>query len=180
MGLSSKEAKKIAAYIYSEAVKKQQAAGTKVLPDAAAEIVLSGLNPFLPEDYLLQLKSEGVTFEDIVGWWNMPDIARWAIICYQEHLLEVTRLTWLQHSGENEVASKFTFQTYPVFIYGPPVEQPPYLVGENKPLPCELKTRVDGYIDRRVQQEGSSFRDEVNQYSSMNAFVRDRIRSGEM
>ena len=54
------------------------------------------------------------------------------------------------------------------------------LTDEDKPLPFELKDRVNKYIERRTREGAESYKRDINRSSSFNALVRQEIRAGRL
>jgi hypothetical protein len=64
-------------------------------------------------------------------------------------------------------------------IYGLPKDVPK-LVGDDKPLPIELKDRINIYNIKRAADAPEEYKNEVKRFSSFNAFIRSEIKKGKV
>lgn len=130
----------------------------------ASEQALS--TPPIPLD---QLRSEGVTQDDWDWWWGMQPLERAAMIAVDE----LTKTSMLMHfRGEglgNEDAIAMVRRSLPLF--GNPNHRGEYASQDDRPLPRELKGRVTN----AAAQLGSAV---TARHTSMNALIRERLRSG--
>lgn len=53
--------------------------------------------------------------------------------------------------------------------------------GDDGPLPYEIKDRVNVFIERHVAKgDADQYKSEVESYSSYNAFIRAKMRAGDV
>lgn len=52
--------------------------------------------------------------------------------------------------------------------------------GDDRPLPYELKDRINRYIEMRVKQGADSYKADLEASSSFNALVRGKIKKGNL
>jgi hypothetical protein len=129
-------------------------------------------NAFAPK------RADGVTDEDIAFWWNMHDLER-RLICKVD---EMNRILLFEKLVKNDnvpeaEAARMVAGRFPV--YG----DPEHLVlgtDDDRPLPFELKWRVNRYISERTEKDPDGFREEAEASTSLNALLRRAIRENEL
>jgi hypothetical protein len=153
--------------------------GTDRLPENFGEILVereqtdeSVRAAFLPK------RVEGVTDEDIAFWWNMPDLER-RMICKVDEMNRILLFDKLvQRDGVTEPeAARMVARRFP--IYG----DPNHLVlgnEDDRPLPFELKWRVNQYLAEKTQADPDKFHEEVEAATSLNALLRNAIHEGKL
>ena len=129
-------------------------------------------NAFAPK------RAEGVTDEDIALWWNMHDLER-RMICKVDEMNRILLFEKLvQGSGVTELeAARMVAKRFPV--YG----DPDHLVLENeddRPLPFELKWRVNRYITEKTKADPVGFQKEIEASTSLNALLRRALKQGDL
>ena len=129
-------------------------------------------NAFAPK------RAEGVSDEDIALWWNMHDLER-RMICKVDEMNRILLFEKLvQGSDVTELeAARMVAKRFPV--YG----DPDHLVLENeddRPLPFELKWRVNRYITERTKADPEKFQKEVEATTSLNALLRRALKHGAL
>ena len=153
--------------------------GTDRLPESFGEILLEHertdeevKNAFAPK------RAEGVTDEDIAVWWNMHDLER-RLICKVDEMnriLMFEKLVRGDKATEPEAARKVAGQ-FP--IYG----DPEHLVldsEDDRPLPFELKWRINRFLTKKTEADPEGFREEVEASTSLNAYLRRALRRNEL
>lgn len=181
-GMDSNTAKKIVKSIIKAAKSKQREEGTTTLPKDVLNLIMAG-QAFhkVPAGYREQLLAEGVTDDDIRWWWTLPDLSRWALFYWEEHNCVAMRLWQMEKGLESEEAAREMTKHLATYRFGVSYEAAPVFIGENKRLPIEIKDRVDKYIENwRLADRGEEFKKEFLRYSSFNAFVREKMRAGEL
>ena len=123
-------------------------------------------------------RAEGVKDEDIALWWNMHDLER-RMICKVDEMNRILLFEkLLRDSGATEPeAARAAAKRFPV--YG----DPGHLVLEtddDRPLPFELKWRVNRYITERTNADPDKFQEEVEASTSLNAVLRKAVRRNEL
>jgi hypothetical protein len=153
--------------------------GTDRFPESFGHILLERektdekvRNAFAPK------RAEGVTDEDISLWWNMHDLER-RMICKVDEMNRILLFEKLvQDTGVTEPeAARVVAKRFP--IYG----DPDHLVldtDDDRPLPFELKWRVNRYITERTEADPDRFREESEASTSLNALLRKAVRQGEL
>jgi len=153
--------------------------GTDRLPESFGQILLEReatdekvRNTFAPK------RAEGVTDEEIAVWWNMHDLER-RMICKVDEMNRILLFDKLvQGSGIAEKeAARMVARHFP--IYG----DPEHLVldtDDDRPLPFELKWRINNYLKERTQADPEGFKEEVEASTSLNAVLRKAMREGKL
>lgn len=186
MGISRGELKEMIIQIREESVKE----GTDQLPSNYGDILLRDSEIKADVKARINKKREdGVRDEDIQWWWNMSDTERRLI----QKIDQVTRLSVLMQKAQEGYSPaevmKFVAKFFTMYNEMPPQvdisnftegDKKMYY-GEDRYLPLELHNRVDLFL-RKKQAAGlvEAVKNESGRYSSFNAFVRDKIRNGEM
>jgi hypothetical protein len=153
--------------------------GTDRLPESFGEILLEREKTDEEvRDVFATKRAEGVTDEDIALWWNMHDLER-RMICKVDEMNRILLFEKLVHGdGVTELeAARMVAKRFP--IYG----DPDHLVLEtdnDRPLPFELKWRVNRYITERTEADSDGFREEVEAATSLNAILRKALRQKKL
>ena len=125
------------------------------------------------KEQLAKKRQEGVTDSDIRWWWNLPAIER-ALIEKVDGLQRYA----LCLDGQTPVqAAAALRKLHP--MYGDPADTSE-TTGDDRPLPCELKNRVNSYIQKRFQDDPLAYKKDIANSSTFNALVRRAIRSGQI
>lgn len=178
MGMPATEAK----HTFEEMIKRAKAEseheGTGNLPADFGDLLLKRE----PEDVNVQdmldkKRREGVTDDDIRWWWNMHDIERRIMLQFDEISRFALYSKHLEAGLSRDEASREVRKIFPFF--GDPNDTQ-HASGEHRPLPCELKDRINTYIQRRTQTDRSSFQAELRVYSSCNALLRSEMSKGRL
>jgi hypothetical protein len=153
--------------------------GTDRLPESFGNMLLEReqtdeqvRNAFAPK------RGEGVTDEDIALWWNMHDLER-RMICKVDEMNRILLFEKLVRDGDasESEAARIVARRFP--IYG----DPEHLVldtDDDRPLPFELKWRVNRYISERTKTDPDGFHEEAESATSLNALLRRAIRRGDL
>jgi hypothetical protein len=153
--------------------------GTDRLPESFGSILLERertdekvRNAFAPK------RAEGVADEDIALWWNMHDLER-RMICKVDEMNRILLFEKLmQGEGMAEPeAARMVAKRFPIF------GDPAHLVLESdddRPLPFELKWRVNRYLSERTQADPDGFMEGVEASTSLNALLRRAVRHRDL
>jgi len=176
---SPAETKRTVRSLLKEAKEEAKREGTLNLPQNIGDIFLE--KEATDEKYksmLAKLRGEGVKDEDIRQWWNMHDLER--RMMQKADLMDRAAL-FLKLREEDgltvEEAVKRVGRSFPIF--GDP-DDTTLSTGEDRPLPYELKDRINIYIEKRSQTDQKQFKREVKEASSFNALVRKEIEKGNI
>jgi hypothetical protein len=156
---------------------KQQgiAEGTADLPDDFGDRMIEAARMGEPKSQRIvdKARREGATDDDIREWWNLPDLSRRMVLWSEDTF----RYSVFLHAKNDDglSAQDAAARVHKMFpIYGDP-EDTSKLPGDNSPLPHELRGRVDSY---KQDHDAASIAQQVESFSSYNAFVRHAIQSG--
>jgi hypothetical protein len=175
MGMPEEVAREIFKTFAAEQKEASHREGTDRFPESFGEILLEReqtdekvRNAFAPK------RAEGVTDEDIAFWWNMHDLER-RMICKVDEMNRILLFEKLvKNSGVSEPeAARLVAGRFPV--YGDP-EHLVLEADDDRPLPFELKWRINRYISDRIQNDPDGFMKEAEATTSLNALLRRAIR----
>jgi hypothetical protein len=179
MGMPEEIARQIFKSFAEEQTEAARREGTDRLPESFGEILLEREQTdeqvraaFAPK------RAEGVSDEDIALWWNMHDLER-RMICKIDEMNRIMLFEKLvQGSGETEPeAAQMVARQFPV--YGDP-EHLVFGTDEDRPLPFELKWRINRYLTERSQADPEGLQRETEASSSLNALLRRALKQGKL
>ncbi len=187
-GMSEEDAKKAAEDLLDRAIEQSKKAGTyNNLPKIMGDIILgvTKTDDELVKKYAESIckeiptkRKEGVTDEDISLWWNLCDIERWVTVEYDNELHMACMINYMQNNNLSmDEAMDRLRKYYP--LYGDP-EDTSNTKGDDRPLPFELKDRVNTYMSKRTVMDLSKYKKEVEQSTTFNALVRKEIKAGNL
>lgn len=191
MGLGDSMARKAVKQALDEAIKESKDDGTYYLPRNFGDIIVGKIevaDPAIKEcaeiirKNIPKKKKEGVKDEDICWWWNLNEIER-RIMSKED---EIARMAMFINEYEkykefprdkatNKAGAKVR-KFHP--IYGDP-DIKTFGTGDDRPLPYELKNRINMYIERRSIDKDELKKD-IEESSSFNALIRREIRDGRV
>ena len=127
--------------------------------------------------------SDGVTETDIRWWWNLHDVNRRMIMKIDANVkvsLFVRYLDESKHPSREaaaEDAAQLVRKQVPDF--GDPNDTS-RTQGDDRPLPFELKERINNYTMRRTNTDYAGLQRDIEKHSTFNALVRKEIRLGNL
>ncbi len=144
--------------------------------DAVLEMEKSGVN-FDLYVILRKVRDQGADDTDIRTWWNMPD-EQHESLKQEDDLHRVAAFKSLLDMGETKKhAVEKLRKGYPIYeMYKP--DGPHY--DQDDPLPYELKARVNKYFGNLSLDELKQLKVDTEKYSSMNAYIREKMSNGEI
>ena len=151
---------------------------TSNLPVNFGDIILSNsLNNDKAKAFVEDLRKEGVKDEDIKWWWNMHDLER-RIIEKIDGNVKIVAFVNNRNKGMSEgKAAESVRKLYP--IYGDPKDIS-QTAGDDRPLPDELRNRVDVYIEKRSKVNPEKYKKEIEESTTFNSWLRSEIRKGNL
>jgi hypothetical protein len=179
MSMPEEIAREIFKAFAEEQKEAAQREGTDRLPESFGDILLQSERTDEKVRELFALKrADGVTDDDIAFWWNMHDLERRMICKVDEmnRILLFEKLVQDDATTEPE-AARMVAKRFP--IYG----DPEHLVLEtedDRPLPFELKWRVNRYISEKTEADAEEFKQEVEASTSLNAVLRKALRAKKL
>lgn len=182
---SPSEARQMVRDLLDTVIKESKSQGTYDLPTNMGDIILGRVDAKTDRDRrvadalrsrVATLRGDGVRDDDIRIWWNMHDVERRMPIKMEDSDRMGTYLTLVtQATADDGSAFRKLWQSYP--RYGNP-EDTSQASGEDRPLPFELKLRINRYVEHRVAKDLAGWQSELAEATSLNAVVRQRIREG--
>lgn len=174
MKISASEARRTARDMIRDAKQELKRSGAADMPKDFGDQLLQreSTDPSVKEQ-LAKKRQEGVTDLDIRWWWNLPAIER----VLMEKVDGLQRYA-LCLDGQTPVqAAAALRKLHP--MYGDPADTS-QTTGDDRPLPYELKDRVNSYIQKRFQNDPLIYKKDISKSSTFNALVRIGIRSGQI
>lgn len=172
-GFPEREAKQMCRDFISKAKGEMRSANIPEFPDYYGDLLLKN-EPIVPEmkETLAKSRAEGATDNDIKWWWNLHELER-SLIRRIDDMRTYALFRKAREDGfSQEQAEDIVRKTIPV--YGNPQDTPS--TGDNRPLPDELRNRVNIYLSK------TDFRSflQVDELSSINALIRREMRNGKV
>lgn len=184
MGMPHSEAKKTFNDMYNQVVEESKKEGTINLPENYGNELLSKENSDEKiKKMLTKRRKEGVTDEDIKWWWNIHDYERRMMLKVDEMNRMALFINELQNSESDskekasEEASKKVRKFHP--MYGDS-DDTTHTKGDDRPLPYELKDRINIYIEKKVQKDPDKYKKEIENSSTFNSLIRREIKAGNI
>lgn len=133
--------------------------------------------------WLAKVRREGGTDEDIRNWWNLHDLerrimvkndenSRMAVVIDQLKTMGATKDT-MQESMDKAVAHARKYFPF----WGDP-DDCTHVCGDDRPLPEELKFRINLWIQRK--QFDPNYKEELERSTTFNALIRREIAKGNL
>lgn len=192
MNISPSKARKNTEETLDQAIAQSKKEGTYYLPQNLGDIILgdAGVDDLtvkkIVEDIRKKLprkKKEGIKDEDIRWWWNLGDVECRMMLRQDEVARLALFIQEVQNSTEptKEKAFDKAMEQVRKFhpIYGDP-DDTTHTKGNDRPLPCELKDRVNIYIEKRTKIDPEKYKREIKQSSTFNALIRKEIKAGNL
>jgi len=121
-------------------------------------------------------RKEGVRDEDIRWWFNLNDIERRMMLNIDKLQQSTLYVSQLDAGKSIEEALVIVSKYHP--IYGD-LNDERNGGGDNRPLPLELKDRINIYIEK--QGVGNTeFKEKIDSFITLNALIRKEIRDGNI
>jgi len=177
-GFSPSEARETIRNFIQQAKEEAQREGSANLPPNYGDVLLSRESTDEKTRAMLSAKrKEGVTDEDIRWAWNMLDLERRLIHKEDEN----SRIAAFMHHLDQGLSQEEAAVRMKKFnaMYGDPNDTSKSS-GDDRPVPFELKDRINRYIEMRAEQGADSFKADLEASSSFNALVRLEIRNGNL
>ena len=177
-GMPLTQAKSIFHSLIKVAKEESLKEGTSKLPQNSGDILLEkeSTDPHF-KSIQTKKRSEGVRDEDIRWWWNMHDLERRMMIQVDIWSAFALFLKLKEDGLSEEEAGKRVKKSRPIF--GDP-DDTSTSTGEDRPLPFELKDRINIYIQKRSQTDTEKYKKEITESSSFNALIRKEIKNGKV
>lgn len=179
MGMSSSQAKSTFRDMLKQAKEESLKEGTSNLPQKFGDILLGKESTDeKTKSMLAKKRKEGIKDEDIRWWWNMHDLERRMMLKVDDMCRLAVFIKLREEEGLNErEAAKRVRKSHPVF--GDP-DDITHTSGDDRPLPYELKDRINIYVEKRSQTNPEKFKEEIKKSPSFNALIRKEIKRGNI
>ncbi len=170
------ESSKMAENLLDEAIK--EAKKVALPPNAGDKILEKEKTDENTHKVLEKKRREGVRDEDIKWWWNLDNVERMMMLKVDEFHRLALHIKCRQDDGLSvERAAEQVRKHHPIF--GNP-EDTTHTQGDDRPLPEELKDRINIYIENQFINNSEKFKKEIEQSTTFNALVRKEIRAGKL
>jgi len=173
IGISENKAKEMVRDMLKQAKQKVSQAKEDRLPENFGTLMLQNEKND-PKHINLHIKrSNGVRDDDVLWLWNMHPLERRMIEIDDEATKMVAFMSYTEKGLTSEEATK-KMRKYFIY-YGDPTDTKKYL-GDDKPLPPELKNRINEWLESNSNDQ-KTFKSKLEEFSTMNAFIRAEIRA---
>ena len=164
--------------LYKQAHEEAKEEGSINLPLDFGDKLLEGESTNAEIKSILEKKrSEGVNDEDIRWWSNRHEIERKLMMKIDELNKYVLLSQYREERLTVDEATQRINKHFP--LYGN-LDSYSTSTEEDRPLPFELKDRINIYIINRAKLDPDKFKQEVEEASSFNSFIRNEIRRGKV
>jgi hypothetical protein len=160
------------------ALAKQQASSDSNLPPDFGEVLIQReMSDDSTRQLLAKKRAEGVTDADIKWWWGLDKIERRMLIVFDDWFRMAAYKKHRAEGKSEEEALSLLSKSLPIF--GDP-EETKNLKGDDRPLPFELKERINRWVEVVLLNEPIGTSSEFQSTGSMNALIRSEIRAGRL
>lgn len=178
MRFSKEEAKKYFKDTFEKIKADSKKAGTNNIAQNYGDILLEKESTDEKTKMLLaKRRREGVRDEDIRWWWNLHDYERRMIIFIDDNFRNAMFIDGLKKGMKPDEAAARVRKYNP--MYGDPDDESK-LIGEDRPLPEELKERINIYIEKRMITDPEVYKKEIEDSSTFNSLIRKEIKQGNI
>ena len=149
------------------------------MPANLGDILLEKESTRQETKYMLaKRRKDGVRDENIRWWMNRHELDRKMMIKVDDisSLALFTKLREQDLLSEEEAAREV--KKY-FAVFGDP-DDTSTSNGDDRPLPFELKDRINVYIQKRSQTDPEKYKEEISESSSFNALIRKEIKTGNV
>jgi hypothetical protein len=179
MGLSPSEARNTFRDMLEEVKKESVKEGSSNLPQNFGDILLEKESTDEKINSMLKKRrNEGVRDKDIRWWWNMHDFKRRMML----KIDDMSRLALFMKLREEDglsvdEATRRVRKHHPMFGDS---DDTTHATEEDRPLPAELKDRINICIQERSKANPEKFKKELEESTTFNALVRKKIKEGNI
>lgn len=124
-----------------------------------------------------RMRSEGVNNNDIRWLWNMPVDERLMLIITDNFFKSHLYIRYREQGFTKQAAKIKLHKRFP--YYGE-LDSDATLSGDDRPLPWELKNRINTYGINRNKDDNDQYEKDMDASSSFNALVRKEIKKGKI
>jgi hypothetical protein len=133
--------------------------------------------------WLAKVRREGGTDEDIRNWWNLHDLERRIMLKNDENsrmavVIDILRTMGAATETTQESMDKAVDLARRYFPFWGDPDDCAHVSGDDRPLPEELKFRIDLWIQRK--RLDPNYEEELERSTTFNALVRREIAKGNL
>lgn len=178
MGIDASQAKKQFRDIITQIKEEQKQEGTTNLPKNLGDDFLEREKTDEKTRVKFEKKRrDGVKDEDIRWWYNMDDMERRMLLKVDDLTRMAMFMQFLQN-GKNEKEAATEIRRYHP-MYGDP-DDTTHTKGDDRPLPYELKDRINIYIEKRAKKDPDKYKKEIENSSTFNSLIRREVKAGNI
>lgn len=179
MGMPSREARQAARELVARAKADCEAAGYTADPmPGLGDVLLRRENEDPKTRAELAIKrAEGVTDDNIRWWWNLHPLERRVMDLVDEQFRANAYFGFKDEGLSQDEAVTRVRRGFAMFL---DPSDTTHASGDDRPLPYELKDRVNTWATENGMRDPERFRQRIEAASSMNALIREDIRAGRM
>jgi hypothetical protein len=173
MGLPLGQAMEMAKGQVREAVRRSKANGTLDSPPDMGDLILQAeATDEATRKRLAVKRAEGVRDADVRWWLNMHDVER-HLLLIQDETSKLGVVSYWQDQGLS--MEEAVRRAERMVQYGDPTDTS-HFSGEDRPLPVELKDRVNRLM-AGFESDPEEAKRRMDAFSSANAFIRAEMRA---
>jgi len=178
VGMSPSQAKSVFHNIVQEAKKESLKEYSSGLSENVGDFILAKeLSDEKIRSIVAKKRNEGVRDQDIRWWFNMRDLEIRILLKVDDISIHSLFDKLREHGLSEDDAAKEIRKRYPLF--GDP-DDTSQSTGEDRPLPYELKNRINIFVQKRLQKDPETFKNEIEGSSTFNALVREEVKKGNV
>jgi len=178
VGMSPSQAKSAFHNIIQEAKKESLKEYSSGLSENVGDFILAKeLSDEKIRSIVAKKRNEGVRDQDIRWWFNMRDLEIRILLKVDDISIHSLFVKLREHGLSEDDAAKEIRKRYPLF--GDP-DDTSQSTGEDRPLPYELKNRINIFVQKRLQKDPETFKNEIEGSSTFNALVREEVKKGNV
>jgi len=178
VGMSPSQAKSAFHNIVQEAKKEYLKEGYPDLTDNVGDFILAKESSDEKiRSIVAKKRNEGVRDQDIRWWFNMRDLETRILLKVDDISIRSLFVKLRERGISEDEAVKEIRKRYPLF--GDP-DDTSQSAGEDRPLPYELKNRINSFVQKRLQKDPETFKNEIEGSSTFNALVREELKKGNV
>lgn len=178
MGMAPSQAKSTFNGLLKKVKEEARSEGTLSLPLNLGDILLEKDAAGKKSPMLEKKRREGVRDEDIRWWMNRHELDRKMMTKIDDMFKLALFIKLKEKDGLSDVeAGKEVKKYFPIF--GDP-DDTSTSIRDDRPLPFELKDRVNIYIEKRSRLDPKQYKEDMKKSSSYNALIRQELRKGNV
>jgi len=178
VGMSLSQAKSVFHNIVQDAKKESLEEDSSGLSENVGDFILAKESSDEKiRSIVAKKRNEGVRDQDIRWWFNMSDLEIRILLKVDDISIRSLFTKLREHDLSEDEAAKEIRKRYPLFGDPDDISQS---TGEDRPLPYELKNRINIFVQKRLQKDPETFKNEIEGSSTFNALVREEVKKGNV